>query len=128
MARRIVAGAVLIGLGLALLGSQLPLTGERAPIAIGLLAIWAGSGLAVLAGLGVGRWLGLIVAGTGLVASVIVMGQANAGDARLIADLFFLADGPNFSWPEILFGALAFAFMSAVAGLLLLRPLRRAPG
>ncbi len=127
MARRIVAGAVLIGLGLALLGSQLPITGERTLMAAALVAIWAGSGLTVLAGLGVGRWLGLIVAGVGLVAAVFVAVQANGGDAKLAADLFFVADGPNFSWFEVFFGAAAFGILSALAGLLLLLPFRRAP-
>lgn len=126
MARRIVAGVLLVGLGLALFGSQLPLTGERMPLAIGFLAIWGGSGLTVLVGLGSGRWLGLLVAGIGLVAAVVVIGQANTGEARLAADVFFLADGPNFSWPEVLFGALAFGMLSAVAGALLVRPLQRA--
>lgn len=127
MARRIGAGAVLVGLGLALLGSQIPLTGERTLLAGSLLAIWAGSGLTVLAGLGVGRWLGLLVAGIGLVASIVVAGQANVGDARLAADLFFLADGPDFSWAEVMFGAIAFAGLSALAGVLLLRPIRHVP-
>lgn len=125
MARRLVAGIILIGLGLALFGSQMPPTPERLPFGLALLAAWAGSGLAVIAGWSWGRWVGLVLSAVGLVLGMVTTSMANAGDARLAADVFFLADGPYFSWEEVWAGTLVFAVLSAIAGALLLFPIRR---
>lgn len=42
-----------------------------------------------------------------------------------IADTFFLADGPNFTWEEVAIGAATFATLSGIAVLLLVVPFKR---
>ncbi len=125
MARRTVAGLILIGLGLGLFGSQLPPSEGRLLIGGIALVAWVGPGLAILSGHPIGRWLGLAVATVGLVVAAWAVAQANVGDARLIAETFFLADGPKFSWAEVAIAAVAFAVLSGLAGALLILPLAR---
>lgn len=126
MAGRIVGGLILIGLGLGLFGSQMPGPDERLALGAAMLVIWGGTGLLVLAGLRLGRVAGLVLSLIGIVLGAVVVGQANSGEATLAADLFFIADGPTFSWVEVLFGAIAFVVLSVVAlGALVLAGRRR---
>lgn len=126
MAGRIVGGLILIGLGLGLFGSQMPGPDERLAFGAAMLVIWGGTGLLVLAGLRLGRVAGLVLSVIGIVLGAVVVGQANSGEATLAADLFFIADGPTFSWVEVLFGAIAFVVLSVVAlGALVLAGRRR---
>lgn len=115
MARRIVGGLILIGLGLGLFGSQMPGPAERLAFGAAMLVIWGGTGSLVLAGLRVGRVAGLVLSAIGIILGAMVVVQANSGEATLAADLFFIADGPTFSWIEVLFGAVAFVVLSVVA-------------
>lgn len=125
MARRIVAGLILIGLGAALFGSQLPLSGTRAVLGLSSLLLWAGAGVAILAGRSSGRWIGLVLSAVGFAVSAWATAQANVGDANVIADVFFTADGPNFSWVEVALGAVAFAILSGVTAAMLIQRIDR---
>ena len=113
MANRVVPGVILMGLGLGLFGSQLPGPTQRLAFGAVLLALWAGTGLAVLAGRGWARLPGLVLAAGGIVVGAIVVALANGGEATW-ADLFFTVDRPEFSWIEVLFGAAAFGVLSVV--------------
>lgn len=115
MVGRVVAGIVLVGLGLGLLGSQLPGPTERLLLGAALLAAWGVTGLGVLAGLGPARVVGSVLTIVGIVLGGVVASMANSGQATLAADLFFTNDGPEFSWIEVFLGAAAFAVLSAVA-------------
>lgn len=126
MARRIVASIALVGLGLGLFGSQVGGPTERLVFGAVMLAIWGATGLAVLAGLGWARIVGSLLAVVGIAAGAAVVVMANEGQATLAADLFFTVDGPAFSWVEVLFGAVAFVFVSVVA-LVVLVTARRPP-
>jgi hypothetical protein len=130
-ARRI-AGVILVGLGLALLGSQLPPTSGRLLFGSVMLVAWGSVGLALIAGRTCARVPGLVLAGIGFAVAawvdVRVDAWANeawvngldwsAGD-RVLVDAFFTADGPSLSWLEITYGSMAFAALSAAAGGLL---------
>lgn len=115
MAQRIVAGIVLIGLGVGLFGSQLGGATDRLALGVAMLALWGGIGLAVLAGLRPARLVGSLLAIVGILLGAGVAMQANNGQATLAADLFFTVDGPTFSWIEVFFGAAAFVLLSIVA-------------
>ena len=125
MTRRIVAGVLLIGLGAALFGSQLPLSGTRAVLGVSCLLLWGGAGVAVLARRSSGRWIGLVLSVVGVAVAAWATAQANVGDAKVIADLFFTADGPNFSWMDVALGAVAFAILSAVTAVALIQRIDR---
>lgn len=115
MAQRIVAGLALVGLGLGLFGSQAGGETERLVFGAAMLAIWGATGLAVLAGLGWARIVGSLLAVVGIAAGAAVVVMASGGQATLAADIFFTVDGPEFSWSEVLFGAVAFVLLSLVA-------------
>lgn len=65
MVRRIIAGVILIGLGLALFGSQVSTDPGRMPFGLVLLLLWGGTGLAILAGRSWGRPVGLALSAIG---------------------------------------------------------------
>lgn len=128
-----IPGAILFGLGLALLGSQLPPGTERLLLGLAMLIAWGGTGLALLAGRVWARVPGLVVSWAGFAVACWVSWRGDQwanelarSDDRILVDIFFLADGPYYSWIEVGLGSLAFAVLSAIAGTLLLVPIRRA--
>lgn len=134
MWRRRIPGVVLVGLGLALLGSQLPPTPERLLFGLAMFVAWGGTGLALTAGWTWARIPGLVVSGIGLAVAVWVTVRgddwanepARSAD-RILVDAFFLADGPHYSWLEVGLASMAFAILSAVAGGFLLATFRPQP-
>lgn len=119
-ARRIVAGIILIVVGLAILsvGGQ---SAGRVPVV--LSAAWGASALAVLAGEAWGRILGLVVSVVGL---AIGASLATAGIASPFATLIFSgADAAR--WYVVMPVGYGLAILSAVAGVLLLLPFPAAP-
>lgn len=127
MVGRVVAGIILVGLGLGLLGSQLPGPSERLLLGAVLLAAWGVTGLGVLAGVGPARVVGAVLTIGGIALGGVVASMASSGQAGLAAELFFTADGPNFSWFEVFLGVAAFALLSAVALLALVLGWRPRP-
>jgi hypothetical protein len=126
--RRRIPGLILAGLGVALFGSQLPPTPERLVLGVALLIIWGGTGLALIAGRTWARGPGLVVAGVGFAVAGWVErrsdawpNEASRSADRVLVDVFFLADGPHFSWLEVGLASMAFAVASAVAAAFLLR-------
>lgn len=118
-----IPGIILVGLGLALFGSQASPTSERLLFGLATLVAWGGTGLALVAGRRSARVPGLVVSGVGLAVACWLIVRIDAwangppGSAdRVLVDLFFLADGPFFSWIEVGTASMAFATMSAVAG------------
>jgi hypothetical protein len=123
LVRRSTAGVLLIALGLALWGSQAPSPdAERQAFGIGLLLVWTVAGVGVLAGRRWSRWLGLALAVAGCIAALRSSSQAGPDGDPMLLDLFFLADGPSFTWFGAAAGSMAFATLAAIVGLLLLRP------
>jgi hypothetical protein len=129
MARRIIVGVILIGLGLALFGSQVSADSGRMVVGTVLLLVWGGTGLAVLAGRWWGRLVGLALSGVGVVVAIWEAGQANTGadGARFLVDIFFVARDPHFAWINVAAASFAFATLSAIAGALLVLPFARRP-
>jgi hypothetical protein len=129
MVRRIIVGVILIGLGLALFGSQVSAHSGRMVVGTALLLVWGGTGLAVLAGRSWGRLVGLALSGVGVVVAIWEAGQANTGadGARFLVDIFFVARDPHFAWINVAAASFAFATLSAIAGALLVLPFARRP-
>jgi hypothetical protein len=123
-----IPGLILIGLGIALFGSQLPPTPMRLLLGSMVLIAWGGVGLALVAGRAWAIVPGLLLASLGFVVAAwvdvrvdpwaneaMLNGIERSAD-RVLVDVFFLADGPSYSWLEVTYGAIAFAVLSAVAG------------
>ena len=129
MVRRILAGVILLGLGLALFGSQVSADPGRIVFGSALLLLWGATGLAVLTGLSWGRLIGLALSVVGFGVAIWEAGQANTGadDARLLVDVFFVARDPHFAWINVAAASFAFAALSAIAGALLVLPFAHAP-
>jgi len=129
MARRMIGAVILIGLGLALFGSQVSADPGRMVFGLGLLLLWGGTGLAVLAGRPLGRLVGLALSGVGVVVAIWEAGQANTGadGARVLVDVFFVARDPHFAWINVAAASFAFAALSAIAGALLVLPFAPRP-
>ncbi len=125
MSRRSVAGIILIGLGFVLLGSQMSADPGRLIFGLALLVLWGGTGAAVVAGRSWSRLVGLALAGVGVAVAGCELGQAGPGGSLFLVDVFFVARDPHFAWINVAAAALAFALLSALAGALLLRPIRR---
>jgi RNA polymerase sigma-70 factor (sigma-E family) len=124
LVRRSIAGVLLIALGLALWGSQAPSPdAERQAFGIGLLLLWTAAGVGVLAGRPWARWLSLVVVVAGCLIALRSSTQAGPDGDPLLLDLFFLADGPSFTWFGAAAGSMAFATLAAITGLLLLLPI-----
>jgi hypothetical protein len=127
--RRRTPGVILIALGFALLGSQLPPSPERLLFGVAMLLAWGGTGLALVAGKPWARLPGLVLSAVGVAVAGWVYwrvdqwaNELGRSDDRALVDAFFLADGPYFSWIEVAGACLAFVVLSALAGgLLLLR-------
>ena len=128
MVRRILAGVILLGLGLALFGSQVSADPGRMVFGSALLLLWGATGLAVLTGLSWGRLIGLALSVVGFGVAIWEAGQANTGadDARLLVDVFFVARDPHFAWINVAAASFAFAALSAIAGALLVLPFAHA--
>ena len=133
--RRRIPGVILLALGLALLRSQLPLTPARLLFGTALLLAWGGTGLALIANRPGARLPGLLLAGAGLLVAGWVDWRIDlwanepgrSGD-RVLVDVFFLADGPVFSWEEVALACSACMALSALAAGLLLLPSRPPDG
>jgi len=127
MARRIIAAVTLIGLGLALFGSQVSTDPGRMAFGLALLLLWGGTGLAVLAGRSWGRLVGLVLSVVGVVVAIWETGQAGPGGSLFLVDVFFVARDPHFAWINVAAASFAFATLSAIAGALLLMPFAPRP-
>jgi hypothetical protein len=127
MARRIIVGIILIGLGLALFGSQVSADSGRMVFGLALLLLWGSTGLAVLAGRSFGRLVGLALSVVGVVVAIWETGQAGPGGSLLLIDVFFVARDPHFAWINVAAASFAFATVSAIAGALLVLPFARWP-
>jgi hypothetical protein len=128
MTRRIVAGTVLILLGLVLFGSQASADPGRLAFGAVLMLVWGGTGLAVVAGWSWGRPVGLILSAVGAVVAIWELGQAGPGGSLFLVDVFFVARDPHFAWINVAAASAGFAALSLVAGALLLRPLSTSVG
>jgi hypothetical protein len=129
MVRRIIVGVILIGLGLALFGSQVSAHSGRMVVGTALLLVWGGTGLAVLAGRSWGRLVGLALSGVGVVVAIWEAGQANTGadGARFLVDIFFVARDPHFAWINVAAASFAFATLPPSPVRCLSCPLRAGP-
>ena len=127
MARRIIGAVILTGLGLALFGSQVSADPARMVFGLGLLVLWGGTGLAVLAGRSRGRLVGLALSVVGVVVAIWETGQAGPGGSLFLVDVFFVARDPHFAWINVAAASFAFAALSAIAGALLVRPFAPRP-
>jgi hypothetical protein len=123
--RRVLAGGLLIILGLVLLASQRGGAGERVVFGIACLLIWGLAGAGVIAARPWGRVAGLLLAGVGLMGAAFQFSQSGPGGQRVLLDAFFLAAGSSFAWANVAIASAAFAVLSALAGALLLLPLER---
>ena len=117
MKRRPVAGLVLIALGIGLFASQ-----RNVAYGLAMLVVWGAPGLAVLVGRPWGRLAGLAVSGIGLVFTVFVASQANIGQGRDLAELFFADAAGHFQWYNVFFESVAFALGFALSAALLITP------
>jgi hypothetical protein len=129
--RRRVPGLLLLGLGLMLLGSQLPPSPGRLLLGLAMLIVWGATGLALIAGKAWARLPGLVLAGAGVAVACWLSwrvdqwaNELGRSDDRVLVDLFFLADGPYYSWAEVGVASFLFALLSAIAGAFLLLPFR----
>jgi len=129
--RRRVPGLLLLGLAFALFGSQLPPGSGRLLLGLAMLIVWGGTGVALIAGKAWGRLPGLVLSGVGVAVACWVSwridqwaNELGRSDDRILVNLFFLADGPYYSWMEVGIASFAFAFLSAVAAAFLLLPFR----
>jgi hypothetical protein len=127
MARRIIVGIILVGLGLALFGSQVSADSGRMAFGRALLLLWGSTGLAVLAGRSLGRLVGLALSVVGVVVAIWEAGQAGPGGSLFLVDVFFVARDPHFAWINVAAASFAFATLSAIAGALLVLPFARRP-
>ena len=123
MVRRVLAGDLLIVLGLLLFASQLGSDAGRLVFGLALLAGWGGAGLGVITGRPWGRFVGLALAGVGLVGALFQFSQSGPGGQRALLEVFFLAGGPSFAWINVAIASAGFAMLSALAGALLILPL-----
>jgi hypothetical protein len=124
MLRQVVAGSILIFLGIVLAGSQISADPLRLAFGAALLT-WAAVGIGVIAGRGPARPLGLLLAVVGCLVALWGSSQARPGGNLILVKLFFTVRDPYFAWINVGFAATLFAVLSGIAALLLLRPLVR---
>jgi hypothetical protein len=115
-----VGGMLLIGLGIWL---GLQASGRVPPLAAAGLV--AAAGLAVLVARAWGRLLGLVVSSLGLAFMVFAASQANVGQGRNVAEVFFADSSGHFSWADVFIRSALFAIGFALTGALLVAPFTR---
>jgi len=123
MLRQVVAGSILIYLGVVLGGSQVSADPLRLAFGAALLLTWAAVGIGVIAGRGWARPLGLMLAVAGCLVALWGSNQARPGGNLVLVELFFTVRDPHFSWLGVGVGATLFAIVSGIAAILLMRPL-----
>ncbi len=125
-ARRIVAGLILLGLGLllAVMRGQGPGM-VQAPIALLAAAAWIGCAIALLFGVGRARVAGLGASVVGLALGLLVALQGVDSPDILLGTLFSAQDATR--WYVVMPAGWLFAVASAVAGALLVVPFSDAP-
>ena len=125
--RRILAGSILVLLGVVLGCSQVSFDPLRLAFGAVLLLAWAGTGIGAGAGHEWGRRLGLVLAAAGCLVAAWGSTQAGPGGDLLLVHLFFTVRSPDFAWINVAIGLVAFAQASAIAGTLLIRPNKAGP-
>lgn len=125
MLRRLVAGSILVCLGIVLASSQVSADPLRLAFGAVLLVAWFTGGIGVIAGRGWARLLGLTLAVAGCLVALWGSGQARPDGNRILIELFFTVREPYFSWLGVGVASTLFAIASAISAVLLVRPLVR---